>query len=109
MEFTKDQFISFCHAVTKPGTTIDLPSFCEGFGYFEMKPYANESTIRYNVGSVSNTGDEIKLYCTTHIGEFHTGECVVYEDKFMRYAKEIHLHGNFSSELIDIYNQITNE
>ena len=34
---------------------------------------------------------------------------MIAEHEFMRYAKEISLHGNLSTELTDIYNQVTNE
>lgn len=109
MDFTKEQFIRFCHSIAKPGITVDLKTFCESFGYFEMKPYAKESTIRYNLESISNTGNGIELFCTTRIREFNVGNCMIDEHKFMRYAKEIRLYGNFSTELTDIYNQIMNE
>lgn len=109
MDFTKEQFIRFCYAMAKPGITVDLEAFYGGFGYFEMKPYANGSTIRYNVESISNTGNGIELFCTTRIREFNVGNCMISEHEFMRYAKEISLYGNFSTELTDIYNQITNE
>ena len=106
MNFTKDNFIKFCNKIAQKGMAIDLEQFCGGFGYFEMKPFSSESTISYNIGKIENMENEIYLYCNVNIRGFNVGKCIVDESKFLRYAKEIRLHGNFSKELINIYNSL---
>lgn len=106
MDFTKDNFIKFCRKIANKGITINLNDFCGGFGYFEMKPFHNESTISYNIGKIENMENEIYLHCNVNIRGFGIGECIVDENKFLRYAKEIRLHGNFSNKLTDLYNSL---
>lgn len=104
MDFSKDNFIKFCRKIANKGVTINLHEFCEGFGYFEIKPFANESTISYNIEEIENTKNKIYLYCKVSIRGFNIGDCIVDENKFLKYAKEIRLHGNFSNELTSLYN-----
>ena len=107
MDFTKDNFIKFCNKIAQKGIAIDLEQFCGGFGYFEMNPYADKNAIRYNIEKIENTSEGISLTCSVRIREFNIcSNCVVDEETFLRYAKEIRLHGHFSKELINIYNSL---
>lgn len=103
MDFTKDNFIAFCRKIVGKGMSVNLHDFCDGFGYFEMKPYNNESTIRYNIDEISHTEDGVSLSCQVRIGNFHVGSCIVDEKQFLRYAKEISLYGN-NDDIVNIYN-----
>lgn len=108
MDFTKETFLKFCRAITKSGITINLSQFCNGFGYFEMKPYANESTIRYNINAIINEENEISFNCSARVVNFNVGNCVVDEHTFLRYAKEIRLHytGRLNEEIANIYKSL---
>ena len=106
MDFTKDKFLQFCRMIAKPGISINLHEFCEGFGYFEMKPFPNESKINYNIEKIENTCNEIVLHCIVNIRGFNIGCCTVEESCFLRYAKEIRLHGNFSDEITNVYKSL---
>lgn len=104
MELTKENFIKFCRSIVKNGMSFDLECYGENicFGYFELKPYANESTIRYNVESISKNEDEIKLSCSVRIREFYIGNAIITEESFLRYAKNVRLYGNFDDDVMNI-------
>ena len=105
MEFTKESFIKFCRLIVKSGTTLNLEIYGDEltFGYFEIKPYENESVIKYNIHEISNSSDGIMLNCSVSIGGFIIGSAVVYEYEFLRYAKEIRLYGKFDNEIMEAY------
>ena len=105
MEFTKESFIKFCRLIVKRGTTLNLEIYGDEltFGYFEIKPYVNESVIKYNIHEISNSSDGIMLNCSVGIGEFSIGSAVVYEYEFLRYAQGVSLYGNFDNEIMEAY------
>ena len=98
MDFTRETFLNFCKSKVPYGTTLDL-EMLDCFGYFECEPYAGV-TIRYNVEKIENTEYGIVLTCSTRVRNFCTGMDKVDEHKFMRYAKEIRLLGNYPEWLI---------
>ena len=108
MNFTKENFIKFCKKIARPGVSIDLEILGggSGFGYFEVKPYAKESAISYNIKKISNNGEEVTLYCSVRLCSFCIGESVVNEEVFLRYAKNVRLHGNFDNEILSIYKSL---
>lgn len=108
MDFTKETFLKFCRAITRSGVAINLSQFCNGFGYFEAKPYANESTIRYNINVIINEENKISFNCSMRIRNFNIGNCIVDEITFLRHAKEISLHytGVLNEEIEKIYKSL---
>lgn len=88
MEFTKENFLLFCKEIAGRGCSVSLEAN-ECFGYFELKPYANESTVRYVISNVENTDEGIVFSCSARIREFHVGDCLINEKSFLRRAKTI--------------------
>lgn len=98
MDFNKNDFLDLWRRKVPYGVTLDLEAL-DCFGYFEAEPYTG-IIIRYNVEKVANTDEGIVLHCSTRVRQFSTGYDSVEEREFMRYAKEIRLHGDFPDWLI---------
>lgn len=110
MDFTKENFIKLWKQILPLGCSVDLEVLGNGwgFGYFEAAPYSKEERIRYNISQITNTNEGIVMSCTTRLKEFHVGYATVEEFRFLRFAENVQLHGDFNDNIMDICNKFKN-